>query len=83
MKHTLLLGAEGCAETENVDWVREASDREAVDFWAEVREQGLTGIATVDKIGRPYWLMTVTEEAPKEVLEAIKDTYRAVRLKAV
>ena len=84
MTQTLLLGAEGCAEAENVDWLREATDEEALAFWKEAREQGYTSKAiTVDKVGRPYWLMTITDEAPAGVLEANQATVRTLRLKEV
>jgi hypothetical protein len=75
MAFTLLVGAEGCAETEDANWMREATVEEAAEFH---RQNPM--VSTIDGIGRPYWLMTVTDDAPLEVLEYVKTKIRVLRV---
>ncbi len=72
---TLLVGAEGCAEAEGAEWLREATDEEAKQFAAENPK-----VANIDGIGRPYFLMTVLDSAPADVLERAKRNLRVLRL---
>jgi len=80
LTHTLLLGAEGCSEMRDVEWLRDATDEEALAFWKKVREDGMTHTTTIDGMNRPYWVMTLTDEAPEDVVRANEGVYRAVRL---
>jgi hypothetical protein len=73
MAHTLLVGAEGCAETQGCDWIREATP-EAAEAYKVVPEY------TVDGTGRPYFLMTVLDNAPPEVLAHVKKFRRVLRV---
>jgi hypothetical protein len=85
MKVTLLVGAEGVSETDHIEWIRPATKEEADEFYAayqteESREQ-LERSLTIDMTGRPYYLTTLTEDAPYSVLMANKGYGRVVRLR--
>jgi hypothetical protein len=74
---TLLVGAEGVAENEGVDWMREATDEELSLF--RDKEKRYFAL-TIDQNGRPYFLMTVIrEKAPLRVWEHVRDKARVVR----
>lgn len=79
MSHTLLIGAEGVAERAGTPWLREANEDEKETFCAfygaKLRE------LNVDGTGRPYWLMTITDDAPEGVLKANAGYGRLVRLR--
>ncbi len=64
---TVLLGAEGMSELQGTEWLREASKAERQSF---LHRHGLTETQyreiTVDGIGRPYWLVTLLENAPAQ-----------------
>jgi hypothetical protein len=69
----VLIGAEGCAETQNESWLRDATANERLLFIEHCRElvqqskgeQAAKGFNftefTVDGTGRPYWLKAVLE----------------------
>jgi len=79
MTITLWLGAEGCAELENETWLREATEEEIEAFREEWGQPGFDDLK-LDGIGRPYFLMTVTEDAPEWALGAARSNSRRVRL---
>jgi len=72
---TLFVGAEGCAETADKPWIRDSTSDEIEEFkkwFREVRAQGDPDADDwadfgLDHSGRPYWLMTVTSDAPDDV----------------
>lgn len=68
---TLMLGAEGCAEVQSEPWIRQATPDEVAAFKAhhKLDEKRISELA-VDGIGRPYWFMTLTDEAPEWAKEA-------------
>lgn len=85
----LLVGAEGCAETEGEPWLRDATEEERQAFIADC--QGRCKAAskkfdyrnfTVDGIGRPYWLKTVLRrpDRPNTAAEKAAQYTRVVRL---
>ena len=76
---TLLLGAEGCSELQEEPWLREATQEERDAFEVEVGRDFMRG-ASRDGTGRPYFLMTVLDSAPADILEAANSKTRAVRL---
>jgi hypothetical protein len=75
----VLLAPEGLQEVENEGWVRDASQEEIEAF---KQRHGLTEEEyrdiIVDGMKRPYWLVTVLEEAP-EVAEQKAASYARVR----
>jgi hypothetical protein len=75
MSVTILLGAEGCSEAAEakIPWLREATPEE-IEGLGDCRNLDL------DKTGRPYFFMTITDDAPEEVLSKFKNTLRTVRL---
>lgn len=81
MKLTLLLGAEGVSETEGQPWIREATAEEAEEFRDFYGGSDVMQELGLDRTGRPYWLMTLTEETPPEILEANRGYGRMVRLR--
>jgi len=80
---TVLLSAEGMAELQDAEWVRDATEDEVKAFQErhnltedEYRE------VVVDKTGRPYWLVTLLEGAPEVAAEVAAEkasTYARVR----
>jgi hypothetical protein len=74
----LLLGAEGCAETEGEPYVRRATLKEHSQFLAEH-----PSVETVDHTGRPYWLVAVDvdhPDCPAEVKRTASGLIRVRRL---
>ena len=78
----VLLGAEGFVEVKGEPWLREditPADRERFRS-----ENGLTiadfKACSMDKIGRPYYLVAVGEGAPQGVLDHVAKFKRMVRL---
>jgi len=69
-----MLGAEGCAEREDAPWLREAtSDEIKVRIEDIIRHGG-------DALGRPYFPMVVTEDAPASIWALANVYTRVVRL---
>jgi hypothetical protein len=81
MPVTFLLGAEGCAEVGDVPWLRDATETET-----ELLRRTLAAIevnldaVTVDGMGRPYWVKTLTSDAPETYRERAERLHRLVRL---
>jgi hypothetical protein len=85
----LLVGAEGCSESEGVAWLRDASEVEKTIFEKGVAQRCAEGghpfnvrDLYVDGIGRPYWLKAVLEhpELPKDARARAEQYTRVVRL---
>lgn len=74
MPVTLLVGAEGCSECKDEPWLRDPTPEEAERF-----KQQYPQLQSIDPNGRPYWLKTVTDDAPAEVLGYVKKMLRVVR----
>ena len=75
----LLVGAEGCAELERVDWAREATQEEAEVLKMRLGLEKYKSLC-VDHHDRPYWPMVISEDAP-EVKKARAQQYdRVLRL---
>ena len=75
--NTVLMGAEGVAELESVDWIREATEEEISSFkeyW------GVNGYITIDGVGRPYWYMTMLDHAPDEAKDIPSRYFRVLRI---
>lgn len=72
---TFLLGAEGCAELTNEPWLRDATFEETVRFTRRYPDMAWT-----DGMGRPYWLKTVTDDAPGYIQQKAATVVRTVRL---
>jgi hypothetical protein len=75
MAVTLYVGAEGCAETEGVPWIREPTEEEIADFLKRYPD-----VSSIDRFGRPYWLRTVTDDAPSHVLDYVRPRIRVLRV---
>jgi len=65
-RRVVLLAAEGMAEIQDQPWVRDATEAEMEAFRErhkltrdELRE------LMVDKTGRPYWMVTLSDDAPE------------------
>lgn len=85
----ILVGAEGCSETEGETWLRDSTEEESALFkqYCEelVRQRGSKfdyGDYTVDLSGRPYWLKTVllTGSTPVVAIEKAQKFTRTVRV---
>ncbi len=90
----LLVGAEGCAETADAPWIREATETERAGFEAYCRQlvrnrDGDKAAATfslsdfnVDGTGRPYWLKAVLDvpDAPPMALDKARKFTRSLRV---
>lgn len=71
----LLIGAEGCSETDDEAWLRDATSEERqlfIDFCRQMVKQSKGEAAshsfdfanfTVDGTGRPYWLKAVLDHS--------------------
>lgn len=82
---TLLLGAEGCSEMQNEPWLRDATAEEQERFIAEKLARHFKpgdsfNDFLCDGIGGPYWLKTVTEEAPEKFKALAARCVRVVRI---
>lgn len=79
---TLLVGAEGISETEGQPWIRPATDEENRDFVARAcrNDEERYRNSLVDLNGRPYFLMTVLDNAPEQVIAKAKRCGRCLRL---
>ena len=90
----LLVGAEGCAETSDETWLRDATDQERVGFEDYCRQlirsrdgdkaaaEFRLGDLGVDGNGRPYWLKTVLNapETPSIALDKARQYTRCMRV---
>ena len=79
---TLLVGAEGASEIADEPWQRRATEEERLIFIAE-RCRGddqLFKNSMIDGTGRPYWLLTIFDNAPAEVQAKAKRYARCVRV---
>ena len=90
----LLVGAEGCAETSDAAWIRDATEEERAGFEAYCRQLVLNRDGdkaaakfslrdfTVDGTGRPYWLKTVLDvaDAPRLALDKARKFTRCLRV---
>lgn len=87
-KRILLLGAEGCSEMAEEPWLREATDEEKEQFYAEFqvgldRERPGKWKAqdyNVDGNNRPYWVKVVEDEAPEDIRQSAENGIRRLRL---
>lgn len=79
---TLLIGAEGTAEIDGLPWVREATDKERQAFIERVLDgdEERYRNSTVDRTGRPYFLLTILADAPIEIQAKAKRCVRCLRL---
>jgi hypothetical protein len=84
--YVILVGAEGCSETDDEDWIRDATKDEIQSFKEAVQAKATKqidfGSFTVDGNGRPYWYKVVlkTPTTPSLVLEKAQKYTRVVRL---
>lgn len=80
---TILLGAEGCAETEGEDWIRDATPEEVQIFASRLFKQhpeiDLADLS-MDRNGRPYFYKTILDSAPDDVKDQVGRFFRTVRL---
>ncbi len=90
----LLVGAEGCAETSDETWLRDATDQEQAGFEDFCRQlvrnrdgdkaatEFRLGDVAVDGIGRPYWLKAVLNgpETPSIALDKARKYTRCLRV---
>src|SRR5262245_6551857 len=75
---TFLAGAELCADLADEPWFRTATEAEVILFLERHRMNRKEMAAlSVDDNGRPYWLKTLTEDAPESVREVYKDKIRS------
>ena len=79
---TLLVGAEGVAEIADEPWQRRATDEERLAFVADKcrGDEQLYENSLIDNNGRPYWLLTILDNAPSYVQEKARQFARCVRL---
>lgn len=93
----VLIGAEGCAETADENWLRDATSEERELFIqhckrlvAEAKGQDAVKSFdftefTMDTIGRPYWLKAVLDSpaTPRLAREKAMQFTRVVRIDSV
>jgi hypothetical protein len=93
----VLIGAEGCAETADENWLRDATSDERERFILHCKQlvaeaKGPDALNsfdfqefTVDTIGRPYFLKAVLDspETPQLAREKAKQFTRVVRVDSV
>ncbi len=79
---TLLVGAEGAAEIDGLPWVREATDDERQAFIERVLDgdEERYRNSTVDRTGRPYFLLTILADAPADIQAKAQRCVRCLRL---
>lgn len=80
---TLLVGAEGVAEIVDEPWQRQATEEERRAFVASQckGDEQLYRKSLMDATGRPYWLLTILENAPDYVQEKAKRVARCLRVR--
>lgn len=77
--HTLLVGAEGVSEIQGQPWYHEATEEEKQAFIQQVGERTYRN-SLVDNNGRPYWLITVHDDAPEAIRQKAARCKRCLRL---
>ena len=84
---TLLVGAEGIGEIRAVDWARQPTTGEVEEFmsrWSQYAEERgklfKYNDYTIDGNGRPYWIVTVLDNAPIAAQRKAKQYARVLRL---
>ncbi len=79
---TLLVGAEGAAEIEKQPWVRPATDDEKQEFVERIcqGDERRYRNALIDGKGRPYFLLTVLDNAPESIQVNAKSFARCFRI---
>jgi len=75
----IMVGAEGCAETEGCDWVRSATPEEEQAFRTACGDERYHELG-IDGMGRPYWLKAVLPNAPEEARKRASEYKRVLRL---
>jgi hypothetical protein len=81
MPTLVLLGAEGLAELEGVDWLRAATPAETATFKRRHRLSELDyEAASLDGTGRPYFLVALLPGAPDVVCVRARAHLRVLRL---
>jgi hypothetical protein len=73
--YVILLGAEGCAELQEKDYIGCSTEEEIKAFKNALISQGKCteeqiNNSMVDANGRPYWFMTIEESAPEYIKKA-------------
>lgn len=90
----ILLGAEGCAETEGAAWLRDATPEEKQllagycrELTRKVRGEKAANAFSfadwlTDEMGRPYWVKAVLRhpDAPEIALEKVAAYTRSLRI---
>lgn len=79
MAITILIGAEGVSEMTGCAWLREATPEEVAALrnqWGAERFRDLC----MDGIGRPYFPMTVLDDAPAWAKDKAANAWRVKRL---
>jgi hypothetical protein len=66
----VLVAAEGMAELEGVDWVRDATEEEirAYQERHQLTQEEYRRVI-IDRTGRPYWPVTLLDSAPEIAVE--------------
>jgi hypothetical protein len=82
----VLLGAEGCAESQGLPYLRDPLGSE-IDHWRDALRPVITDDAInhlmIDKSNRPYWLKVVEinhPECPESVRRQLAEHLRMLRL---
>jgi hypothetical protein len=75
----VLVAAEGMAELEGLDWVRDATEEEVQAYQErhQLTEEGYRRVI-MDRTGKPYWPATLLDSAPEIAVEKAA-TYARVR----
>lgn len=75
----VLVAAEGMAELEGLDWVRDATEEEVRAYQKrhQLTEEEYRRVI-MDRTGRPYWPVTLLDNAPEIAVEKA-GTYARVR----
>jgi hypothetical protein len=81
---TIAVGAEGCVEIQNLDgtypdWLRPATGEEA-HAWYELQKKQKYPVSLIDQTGRPYYLVTLLNNAPKRAKYKAAHYFRVKRL---
>jgi len=74
MSDIFLLGIDSCMELEDVDWLRDATEAEAIAFRAK------HNVPWTDQRGRAYWLKVLLPGAPQIIKTQVSFILRTVRL---
>lgn len=83
----ILVGAEGCSETQDENWLRDSTEAEIqqfTEYYTEAlrKQDKVFNLSdfSVDGTGRPYWFKTVLKNAPSLPYEKAEKYSRTVRL---